>query len=576
MKEKDNEINDSIDLNRSLEKFTLEDLIKKADELLDNTNPYSVSNKMEQIKSLFYKKINNKKNKLVSLKKEEYKEKKDSIEEDFNNTWRNYREKKKVFRKNKEKEENKNLITKKEIIKEIQEITEGTESISKTFKEFRKLQQRWKETGNVPIINNRDLWNSYHHNIERFYDFIRLNNDLRDLDFKRNLEEKNKICENAESLLKESSLNNMHEKLQKLHEHWRDIGPVKKELRKEIWERFQKISRKLNKKRNDYFIIKKKENKDKLLRKNNLAEEIIKIAQEEKDTHQKWEEATKKCKKLESEWKKIGKIGSSDNKEAWKNIRNSLKLFYKKKKNFYEKRKIVHSQILEKQKAIYEKVEKIKNNTNWKETEKKIIILQKQWSSTGYTSFRKESEIIWKKFIKSCNTFFVNKRNHVKKINEQQKKNLKDKKIIIQKLKKIKLSSKETDNIKLLKEISDQWEKIENIIKDKNKVNQEFYTLLNKKYKESQLNKEDLEKQLYINKVKSLKDDTKKISHENNKMRNQIDLIKKEINQYKNNITFLSSNKNTKPLVKKVSDKIEESSKKIEKIKEKIKILKKG
>ena len=183
------------------------------------------------------------------------------------------------------------------------------------------LQKKWRDTGHVPIAQNNSLWQSYHHHVEIFYDYIKINNDLRDLDFKRNLEEKTRICQKAEALINEKSLNKMHENLQELHEHWRNIGPVKKELREEIWERFQMATKLIHKKRNDYFLEKKEENETRLKAKNVICKKITALTENPPDTHNEWQKLITKCRALEDKWKEIGKLNKKDNKTGWNNLR---------------------------------------------------------------------------------------------------------------------------------------------------------------------------------------------------------------------------------------------------------------
>ncbi len=249
--------------------LSMEELITRIDELSENINPYSVSKEIEEIKSLFYSKLKTEQKEektqiadeivdVVELPENtEVKKPLHPLEVKFKQSFGNYKKNKFEYRKKREEEEKKNLNTKQQIITDIDKLTQEDESIKKTFEHFRILQEQWKNTGHVPQTENNNLWQSYHHHVELFYDFIKLNNDLRDLDFKRNLEEKTAIIEKAEALLAEKSLNTMHGSLQELHEHWKNVGPVEREQREIIWEKFQEISRKLNKKRNDYFTKRK-------------------------------------------------------------------------------------------------------------------------------------------------------------------------------------------------------------------------------------------------------------------------------------------------------------------------------
>ncbi len=267
--------------------LSINEIITKIGVLSNNDNPYQVSKEVEDLKSIFYVKLKEEnKQKILSKdlpEDENIKQELHPLEIKFKAVFNTYRKIKAEFRNKRETEEKQNLKTKRQIIEDIDTLSKEQESIKVTFEKFKALQQKWKETGHVPITANNDLWQSYHHHIELFYDFIKLNNDLRDLDFQRNLEEKTTICEKAESLLKEKSIHKAHNKLQELHEHWRNVGPVEKKQRESIWERFQEISKEINKKRNNYFLEKKEKDLIKLEEKKIISTKISLLASEKKN-----------------------------------------------------------------------------------------------------------------------------------------------------------------------------------------------------------------------------------------------------------------------------------------------------
>lgn len=564
-----------------LHTLSLDLLIARVEKLSLNDNPYSVSKTIENIKSVFYQKIKEEletKNPNAPVtddnKKESEKKNKElhPLEDKFKQAFGNYRKIKSNFRKKRDAEEQNNLKIKIQIIKDIDELTKKEESKRKTFEKFRELLNKWKNTGYVPANQKNNLWQSYHHHIELFYDFIKLNDDLRDLDFKRNLEEKSTICDKAEALVNEDSLNKMHNTLQELHEHWKSVGPVRRELREEIWERFQNISKVLNKKRNDYFTSKKEEDKRKLIIKNEICSRINELTIDSPNSHSQWEALVIKCNKLEIKWKEIGRLNKIENKIAWNNFKESLNNFYQKKHAFYKEVKNKNNKILEIKTEICKEAEALQEDTNWQQTTKKLITLQNKWKNTGYSS-KERSNRLWVRFKRACDTFFNSKKTHFKELDKQKEKNLKQKTDLILELKQFTCTKKKEKDIKFLKELSTKWKNIGHVPKEKININNDFLSLINLKYEEIGLNKSELEKEKYKNKITTLKGNKKAIENEKNKLRNKIELIKKEIAQYENNISFFRKNKETNALLTQVLKEIKKSNNKIEETEQKIKLL---
>lgn len=565
--------------------LSIKELISKINFLSESKNPYMVSNEIEEIKSLFYLKL--KKEEEISFKEKDTLKKIDKTigdiknkqlhpdEQSFKLAYEKYRKVKFEFRKIKEKEEEVNLNIKKKIIEDIDKLTKEEESIKKTFEHFKILQEQWKKTGHVSKRISNDLWQSYHHHIELFYDYIKINNDLRDLDFTRNLEEKTKICQKAEKLLKEKSLNKAHNSLQELHEHWRDIGPVRKELREKIWERFKEASKSLNRNRNNYFIEQKENDKKKFVEKENICKEIDSLSENNINSHKKWKESTEICLKLEIKWKDIGKVNKTLNKTAWTNLRTSLNNFYYKRNKFYKLKKEEKNNISRLKISICQKAESLKDSTDWKETSIKLIALQNDWKKAGFTD-TEQSKKIWKHFKQACNTFFNAKKEHYKILDSEKEKSLVNKEELLSKLKKFKTSSDLKNDINKLKEFSNKWKDIGYVARNKIKINDVFYDLINTKFEELGLSKKALENEKYKNRVSAIKGNDKAINNEKISLKLRLNDLKKEITQYENNISFFGKNKNTELLRKQVEKKIEKVHAEIELQKQKLQILNKG
>jgi len=567
----------------------IEQVIEKIDLLSQNENPYLVSKKIEDLKSIFYIKLKEKtaEKEVIILEEtpttvqDESSEKKSKeitlhpLEIEFKTSYRKFKKIKFEYRKKRDGQEVDNLKTKQQIIADIDKLTQEDESIKKTFEHFRILQEQWKNTGHVPQTENNNLWQSYHHHVELFYDYIKLNNDLRDLDFTRNLEEKIAIYEKAEALLNEKSFNKIHNTLQELHEHWKNVGPVKRELREELWERFQNISKTLNKKRNDYFLKEKEKDQKKLIQKEEICKKIDTLTLTTIFSHKEWEEANNQCSELEKEWKDIGRLNKVENSIAWKSLRTVLNNFYDKKNAYYKQKKEEGKNILKVKIIICEKSEKLQNSTDWQVTGNQLITLQNEWKNAGFSS-ADQSNKIWKRFKAACDTFFNARKVHYKAMDKEKEGALKEKEELLLTLKEFKASSNSKDDIKKLKEFSNQWKKLGHIPRDKIKINDEFFDLINAKFEELGLSKKVLAEEQYKNKVSSIKGNGKAISSEKQFLRLKIDNLKKEISQYENNISFFGKNKSTEPLRKQVEEQIAKANTDIEALKQKLQILNKG
>ena len=508
--------------------LSIDELIVKIDLLAKDENPYSVSKEIEEIKSLFYLKLksygkdkqgivvestNNEEKVKVSVHEEKILH---PLEIKFKETYGEYKKKKFQFRKKREKKEGENLKIKKEIIEDIDKLTKEEESIKKTFENFKILQDKWRSTGNVPQTENNNLWQSYHHHVELFYDYIKINNDLRDLDFTRNLEEKTAIYKKAEALMNEKSFNKAHHTLQELHEHWKNVGPVKRELREEIWARFQNISRILNKKRNDYFLKKKEENKKKLTNKNTICKKIDDLTLEIISSHKKWQETTNKCNELETEWKNIGRLNKINNTIAWQNLRASLNNFYNKKNAFYKQKKEEVNKVLTEKISICEKAEMLQNSTDWQEASNKLIALQTQWKNTGFTPAGKSNKI-WKRFKAACDIFFNARKAHYKAKDKEKEACIKEKIKLLKEVKEFKTTTDSKVGIEQLKKFRNKWKTLGDVPIKEMRINKEFFALINSKFETLGLSKKVLATEQYKNKISSLKGNEKAVSNEKKK-----------------------------------------------------------
>lgn len=568
------DINNNKELNNKINfsALTLEDLISELDKLSNNPNVLSVSKKAEEIKSSFYKKLLSK----SIQEKSEFSKKNEihPLEVKFKKTYSNFRKLKNEFRKEKDKQELTNLEIKQKIISEISNLINEEESLKITFDKFRSLQVKWKNTGNVPIHNKNDVWCNYNHHVELFYDYLKINRELRDLDFKRNLEHKELLCEKAERLIKEKSINVSFNELQKLHEKWKEIGPVVKEKRENIWKRFQDASRIINKKRNNYFLELKQENNKNLKLKSSICNNIISLLDDLPDSHLKWKNKNEKLDKLIEQWKKAAPINKSDLKKAWEEFRDSTKTFYLEKNNFYKNRKESLASNLMIKIKICEEAERLKNSTEWEVTSKKFIQLQKEWKDSPFTPNHKSSQI-WHRFKKACDQFFNSRNEFYIKLDKERNRNLEMKNKILSTLKKFKISENVKFDIEKIDLIKNDWNNIGKVPKSSQSINNEYEKTLNSIYNSLNVKKSEKKKLILESKISLYKQDSSMLIKEKDRIKSEIDKINKNINQYENNISFFKNGNDTERFKRDIVKKIEISKSKLIILKDNLSILNK-
>ena len=569
--EKDNLSNSELDVILDYQNLSLEEIIVEIKNLIESNNPFLVTKNVNDLKSIFYSKLSNeiKKSREIDEKSKEL----DRIESLFKTALNDFKDKRKKFREKKEKEEKKNLVFKEKLLSEIDALLKEEESLKITFDKFKTIQKNWREIGHVPIAKSDHIWKSYNHKVELFYDFIKINNELRDIDFKKNYDQKIKICLQAEDLVNEKSINKIHLKLQELHNFWKTIGPVKKELRDEVWERFKEITKKLNKKRNDFFITIKKEDLAKFNQKKSICNDIDKLSDTINPTHESWQDATKKCNDLEVKWKEIGKLNFENNKKSWDIFRKSLSNFNNSKNLFYKLRKKENQKKLEKKLNLCIEAEALKDSKNWKETSKKIINLQKEWSKIGYT-FSNNSKDVWKRFNNTCNHFFKEKNKYFKEQQKIKNKKLNAKLNLLERLKSLEIDKKTKDEtIKILKRYTKEWIHIGQVRGEDKAMNNDFSKLTKQLYKKIGVDSKIIEKEAFIDKIKLLKNNKSAILDEKKSLIQKIQVIEDEIIQYENNISFFKNNKDTAQLLQETNQKIINLKNKIEDYKKKIEAI---
>ncbi|MDA3816125.1 MAG: DUF349 domain-containing protein [Prolixibacteraceae bacterium] len=558
------------------------ELVNLFRDLLENHDFMKIHHKVDLIKSNFYKKH---KANLQAQKKEfidnggfeeEFKPEPDPYEKDLKELMSLYRQKKGQHNKQLEAEKDENLKRKYEIIEEIKNLVNREESINKTFQEFKSLQQQWHDVGQVPQAAMKDMWENYHHHVENFYDYIKINRELRDLDLKKNMEEKIRLCERAEALLLEPSVIKAFNLLQKLHDSWREIGPVPREKKDEIWERFKDATTKINKKHQEYFESRKKEQRKNLEAKTVLCEKVEEILPSEIENHKQWEAKSKEVIELQKLWRTIGFAPKKSNNSIYERFRTACDTFFDNKREFYAKHKEIQQNNLQLKIDLCAMAESMKESEDWKKTTNEYIEIQKKWKEIGPVP-RKHSDAVWKRFRAACDYFFNSKKEFFSTIDETQVENLKQKNDLIEKINAFKPTTDEEADFEKLREFQRSWSEIGFVpIENKNELQKRFRDAVNEQF--DKLKVDDQEKNLLKFKSKVTDWKTSNRSHgkvyaERDKHANKMKHLENDLITLKNNIGFFSNSKNAEGLIKDVKRKIENAEEQIEYLKEKIRII---
>ena len=535
-------------------------ILDNLNELVNHSNPLSISKEIETLKAAFYSNINSNE------------ENTDEIEKEFKVIYSKYKKEKKLHRKRIEKDEKLNLEIKKDIISEIKELTLEVEIKKDTYNKFKELQKKWRNTGFVSIKHKNEIWQTYNHFVEVFYDYLKLNKDLRDMDFKKNLESKEELCKKAEKLFSLKSLNKMHEELQNLHEKWKNIGPVKKESREKLWERFQLASKKINKKRNDYYLDLKTKDQEKIKLKKEICVEIIELSKINFKSHKQCNDTTNKVDDFSKKWKLIGRVNKKDNKECWKEYREALNKFYKQKNIFYKKKKEDSKKTILLKTQICEKAEKIENDTNWNETSKKLINLQKEWKKTGFVK-GKLNDQLWNRFKKSCDKFFNSKKKNQNKLNQEESKKLNSKKDIISLISNYKIGKDSKKVIQFIDEKIDEWNKV-GATKNTSILNNNLTNVYTELLENLKIEGKELSKIKSNFSIKLLESNPKELKIYKTNLIEKIKEKEKEIDLFETNKSFLVSVKSNNSLRNQINNKIEKLTKETDLLKKDLKIIK--
>jgi hypothetical protein len=558
------------------------ELVNALRDVLDNNGDHDIREEVETIKAAFFKSV---KDESEAQRKqfleeggdeEEFETEENPYEQDIKDLLKQYRQIRHEYNKKLEQEKEINLQLKYDIIEEIKGLIHKEESINKTFQDFRDLQQRWREIGLVPQSKMKDLWDTYHFHVENFYDYIKINKELRDLDLKKNLEMKIRLCEQAEELLLEPNTVKAFNQLQKLHERWREIGPVPRENKDDIWERFKAATSKINKKHQEYFENRKAEQKKNLEAKRALLEQVEEINAMEPATYKEWAEKSREILNLQKVWRTIGFAPRKDNNKIYRRFREACDKFFDAKREFYAKNKELQMNNLQLKTDLCLQAEALKDSDDWRKTTQDLINIQKQWKEIGPVP-RKSSEALWKRFRAACDYFFNRKAEHFSSIDSEQDENLREKEQLIKEVESFESTGDVDENLRILKEFQRRWTEIGHVpIKKKDEIQKQFRDAINKLFDDLNLDESRRNLLKFRTKMVSFSESSRgqnKMRLERDKYMNKLKQLENDLVLLDNNIGFFAKSKNAETLIKDVKRQIEQTKEKIELLKDKIRVI---
>ena len=549
-------------------------------DILANKPVQTIRRDVEAIKIAFYKtyraEVERARRAFVEAggKLEEFVPTPDDAEQRLKELFAEYRTKRNEFIAKLEEEKENNYKIKLQIIEELKELIDSNETLNQTFNTFRDLQQRWKETGPVPQAYVKDLWETYNLHVENFYNFIKINKELRDLDLKKNYETKLQLCEEAEELVLDPSPVNAFHKLQKLHEQWRETGPVANEYKEQLWERFREASTKINKRHQEYFNGIKEEQKHNLELKTELCVKTEELSVAPLSTRKEWNKASEQLIDIQKVWKTIGFAPKKDNTKIYERFRNACDKFFENKRNFYLQIKAEMENNLHLKNDICAAAEALQESEEWKKATDELIALQKRRKEIGPVS-RRYSDAIWKRFRSACDKFFERKAAFFASLDQQYEDNLAKKKQLLEELKTFVVENKER-GFEALKELQHRWAEIGFVpIKQKEAIQKEYRKAVDAIFAKLRSNEKENRLERFKGKISSIAEggDRRRLRFERDRLYNKMKQIESDIALLENNIGFFSKSKNAEAMIREVNNKIAKAKEEMATLIEKIEMI---
>ena len=547
--------------------LSLAELSDMFDRLSQDENRMKRYKEAEAIKSAFYKRLSKEKAEAgLGTKVDEPSSREDVIEEvaqvqpaevkdnpfeameaAFKGVYANYKRERAEYNRQQDAQREENFVQKQAVIEDLKTLVEKQEDISSTFPAFRELQNRWREIGPVPATKFRDLNDTYQFYVEKFYDMVKINRDLRDLDFKKNLEAKEEFCQAAERLAENENVVEAFRELQKLHEQWKEFGPVAKEFRDSIWDRFKAATAVINKKYQAYFEGQKEKQQENLEEKTKLCEQVEAIAEKEVKSSNEWNQLSSEIEEIQKKWRTIGFATKKENQKIYDRFRAACDKFFARKREYYSQFKDSMNENMDKKIALIEKAEALKDSKEWKKTTEALIELQKQWKEIGAVP-RKKSEQLWKRFRAACDAFFTERDKNSKPENDYYG-NLKAKRALIDEINAYESKGAEADQ-EAAREFAEKWRAIGFVpYKEKENVQKAYSEAFQAKFPDFSTRRPRTEGRGVGSSRKPLSEKDRLVQEYNK--------LQQDIVTYENNIGFFSASKNSEPLIKQMQERIE-------------------
>ena len=488
----------------------------------------------------------------------------EAMEAAFKGVYANYKKERAEYNRQQDALREENLVLKQAVIDDLKALVEKQEDVNSTFPAFRELQNRWKSIGPVPASKFRDLNDNYQYNVEKFYDMVKINRDLRDLDFKKNLEAKQKFCEFAEKLSENDNVVEAFRELQKLHEQWKEFGPVAKEFRDSIWERFKAATSVINKKYQAYFEDQKEKQQENLEEKTKLCEMTEAIASKEVKSSNEWNTLSAEIEEIQKKWRTIGFATRKENQKIYDRFRAACDKFFERKREYYAQFKDTMNENMEKKLSLIEQAEALKDSKEWKKTTEALIALQKQWKEIGAVP-RKKTEQLWKRFRAACDSFF-NERDAQAKPENDYYGNLKAKKALIEEIKAYELSEDAAANLAAAKEFAAKWQGIGFVpFKEKENIQAAYNEAFKSKFPDFNARPQRGGGRASGGQKKTLS--------EKDRLVQQYGKLQQDIVTYENNIGFFSASKNSEPFIRQMQERIDAAKQELKALEAKIRTI---
>ncbi len=562
------------------QKLTKEEVIARLKDIASDVESVTKA-EIDGLKQTFYK-LHNAEQEAARKKfaeaggaPEDYVSTPDPLEEEMKNAMSVIKNKRNKLAAEVEKQKEMNLQVKLSIIEELKDLLESPEDANKNYTEFKRLQQQWNEVKLVPQASVNELWKNYQLYVEKFYDLLKLNNEFREYDFKKNLEIKTHLCEAAEKLAEETDVVSAFHQLQKLHQEFRETGPVAKELREEIWARFKAASTAVNRRHQQHFDALKEAEQQNLDQKTVICEIIEGIDYNELTNFAAWDAKTQEIIALQNKWKTIGYAPQKMNVKIFERFRAACDAFFNKKAEFFKTVKENMNENLEKKRALCEKAEALKDSTDWKATADTLVKLQKEWKTIGPVA-KKHSDVIWKRFITACDYFFEQKNQAGASQRSEEQANLEKKRAIIAQLEAIGEETEADTAIEQVRTLMKEWNAVGFVpFKDKDKVYKQYHALVDKLFERYNISQSNKKLSSFKNTISNIQEGSPQaLYREREKLMRAYDNMKSELQTYENNLGFLNAaSKKGNSLLTELNRKVEKLKADIDLVKEKIKVI---